>query len=176
MNFNVRGKNVTVTPAIKNYIEEKLGRLDKFLADSENIDVNVVIRVYSDEQIVEVTIPIKKAILRAEERHEDLYAAIDLVSDKLEKQIKKNKAKIKDKIDQEALRSFKMAAPEEETDEKNQIVRRKNLEMKPMDEEEAILQMDLLGHDFFVYHDYELDTVCVLYRRKDGNYGLLITD
>ncbi len=176
MNFNFYGKNVKLTPAIKSYVEEKIGRLDKFLVDAENINANVVVRIIHNEQIVEATIPIKGVILRAEERHEDLYAAIDLVSEKLERQIRKNKTRIKDKIDYEMLRSFKVASEETEETEKEKIVKRKKLEMKPMDEEEAILQMDLLGHDFFVYHDYKLDAICVLYRRKDGDYGLIVTE
>ncbi len=176
MKFAIHGKNVKVTPAIKAYIEEKIGRLDKFLTDAESITAKVVVRVHNNQQIVEITIPIKGIILRAEERNENLYAAIDLVSEKLERQVKKNKTKLKDKIDYEMLQSFKQTTVDEEEPEKAQIVRRKKLEMKPMDEEEAILQMDLLGHDFFVYHDYKIDAICVLYRRKDGKYGLIVTE
>ena len=175
MKFNIRGEKVKITPAINDYIEDKIGRLDKFMTNAEDVSVNVLVRLSGNMQIIEVTLPLKKVILRGEERHEDLYAAIDLVSEKLERQIRKNKTKIKDKIDHELLRSFKITK-EEEAETKEKIVRRKTLEMKPMDEEEAILQMDLLGHDFFVYHDYKIDAICVLYRRKDGKYGLIVTE
>ncbi len=174
MKINIHGKNLKLTPAIKSYVEEKIGRLDKFLEDSESVVANVNVRTSGKEQIIEVTMPIKKIILRGEERHEDLYAAIDLVSEKIERQIRKNKTRMQKRQDQDYLREFKMANIEtEETEEK--VVKRKKLEMKPMDEEEAILQMNLLGHDFFVYYDYNEEAVCVLYCRKDGNYGLIVT-
>jgi len=174
MKINIHAKNLKLTPAIKSYVEEKIGRLDKFLEDSESVAANVNVRTLGKEQIIEVTMPIKKIILRGEERHEDLYAAIDLVSEKIERQIRKNKTRMQKRLDQDYLREFKMANIEpEETEEK--VVKRKNLEMKPMDEEEAILQMNLLGHDFFVYYDYNEEAVCVLYCRKDGDYGLIVT-
>lgn len=178
MNFNIRGSKIKVTPAIKNYIEEKIGRLDRYLENSDEVTATVVIRVRGNDMVVEVTVPVKKAILRGEESHVDLYAAIDLVSEKIERQIRKNKTRMKKKINHEVLRNFK-TDPElfEAHDEKEQskIVKRKLMEMKPMNEEEAILQMNLLGHDFFVYHDIKSDSVCVIYRRKDDDYGVIIT-
>lgn len=176
MKFNIRGSKVEVTPAIKSYIEEKIGRLERYLEHSEDVNVNAVIRVRGKDMIVEVTIPIKKATLRAEMCHTDLYAAIDLVSEKLESQIRKNKTRMKKKINHEVLRNFKVDNELFEADEEeNKIVKRKVIEMKPMDEEEAILQMDLLGHDFFVYHDVKSDSVCVVYKRKDNDYGIIVT-
>lgn len=178
MKFNIRGSKVKVTPAIKNYIEEKIGRLDKYLENSEDITANVVIRVRGKDMIAEVTIPVKKAILRGEESHTDLYAAIDLVSEKIESQIRKNKTRMKKKINHEVLRNFKTDAElfeNKEDNSINKIVKRKVMEMKPMDEEEALLQMDLIGHDFFVYHDIKSDSICILYKRKDNDYGVIIT-
>ena len=95
MKFNIRGKNVDVTPAIKSYIEEKIGRLDKYLESPSDVSASIVVKVRGKEQIIEVTIPVNKIILRGEESHDDLYAAIDLVSDKIERQIRKNKTKLK---------------------------------------------------------------------------------
>lgn len=175
MKFNIRGGNLKVTPALNMYIEEKIGRLDKFLKKSNDLVVNVLIRTKGNFQIVEVTLPIKHVILRAEERNEDLYAAIDLVSEKLERQILKNKTKMANRIDHELLKSFKVDDMTIEEEIENKIVKRKKLDMKPMDEEEAILQMELIGHDFFVYYDYNEDAICVIYRRKDGDYGIIVT-
>ncbi len=176
MKFNIRGSNLKVTEAIKMHIEEKIGKLEKFLKNSDSIEVNVLIRTKGTAQIVEVTLPIKHVVLRAEERHDDLYAAVDLVSEKLEKQILKNKTRFGNKINHELIRGFKMEEIElSEEDDVNKIVKRKKMSMKPMDEEEAILQMNLVGHDFFVYYDYNNEAVCVLYRRKDGDYGLIVT-
>ena len=175
MKYNIRGDKMVVTDAIKNYVEEKLGRLDKYFSEDE-ITANVLTKVRGKSQIIEVTIPTSKFILRSEEEHDDLYAAIDLVSDKLERQIRKNKTRLKKQnIDNKVLEfNFDYeSAVEEESSEK--IVKRKKLTMKPMDEEEAMLEMDLLGHEFFVYKDMDTNQVCVLYKRKDGNYGLIET-
>ena len=119
----------------------------------------------------------KKIILRAEERDKDLYSAIDKVSDKLERQIRKNKTRMKKKVNKEVMVAFNMnfdSDNKEITDSK--IVRRKSFEMKPMSEDEAILQMDLLGHDFFLYKDDKKDIMCIVYKRKDGNYGIIETN
>lgn len=174
MKYNIRGDKMVVTDAIKDYAEEKLGKLEKYFKDDE-ITANVLTRVRGNSQIVEVTIPTSKFVLRSEEENEDLYAAIDLVSDKLERQIRKNKTRLNRNI-KENVREFNFdfdVKDEEESREK--IVKRKNIEMKPMDEEEAILEMELLGHSFFVYKDMDTNNVCVLYKRKDGDYGLIET-
>jgi len=174
MKLTIRGNKLEVTEAIKNYVEEKLGKLDKYFENADELSGNVLLRVQGKEQIVEVTIPIKKYILRAEESNEDLYASIDLVVEKLERQIRKNKTRIKErKVKEIPMMDFEMEMPEEET--KTSIVKRKVVEMKPMDEEEAVLQMELLGHEFFVFQDVDTGTISVLYRRKDGNYGIIET-
>lgn len=176
MKFNIRGKNVDVTPAIKSYIEEKIGRLDKYLESPSDISASIVVKVRGKEQIIEVTIPVNKIILRGEESHDDLYAAIDLVSDKIERQIRKNKTKLKKRKEKNNFVDFNYEFEidnDEEKDEK--IVKRKSIEMKPMNEEEALLQMDLLGHEFFVFKNTDSECVSILYKRKDGNYGIIDT-
>lgn len=172
MNFNIRGSKMEVTEPIRKYIEEKIGKLDKYFETPSELTANIVIRVSGIEQIVEVTIPIKKAILRAEERNKDLYAAIDLVSEKMERQIRKNKTRSKKKknVNMDFFLDFDVT---EEEKEEQEIVKRKEIETKPMSEEEAILQMNLLGHDFFVFKDAETTQLAVVYRRKDGNYGII---
>ena len=176
MKFNIRGKNVDVTPAIKSYIEEKIGRLDKYLEAPSDVSASIVVKVRGKEQIIEVTIPVNKIILRGEESHDDLYAAIDLVSDKIERQIRKNKTKLKKRKEKNNFIDFNYefeVNKDEEKDEK--IVKRKAIEMKPMNEEEALLQMDLLGHEFFVFRNTDSECVSILYKRKDGNYGIIDT-
>ena len=173
MKFNIRGKNVEVTPAIKSYIEEKIGKLDKYFESADSITANVLARVRGKDQIVEVTIPVRKIILRCEVSHKDLYAAIDLVSDKIERQIRKNKTRIHQRKMKDTNIDFNLEFESDVEEESKTIVRRKTLEMKPMSEEEAILQMDLLGHEFFIFTDEEINKNCVLYRRKDGDYGII---
>ena len=175
MKYNIRGDKLEVTEAINNYVESKLDRLNKYFKE-DDILANVLLRVRGNSQIIEVTIPTDKFILRSEEEDKDLYAAIDLVTDKLERQIRKNKTRLNRQNTENKYKEFNFdyEVPEEESEEEL-IVKRKNIEMKPMDEEEAILQMNLLGHEFFVYEDMHTDKVCVLYKRKDGNYGLIET-
>ena len=175
MKYNIRGDKLEVTDAINNYVESKLDRLNKYFKE-DDILANVLLRVRGNSQIIEVTIPTDKFILRGEEEDKDLYAAIDLVTDKLERQIRKNKTRLnKQNLDNKYKEfNFDYEITNEE-DDNEVIVKRKNIEMKPMDEEEAILQMNLLGHEFFVYKDMHTNNVCVLYKRKDGNYGLIET-
>ena len=174
MKYNIRGDKMVITDAIKDYTENKLSRLEKYFKD-DDIKANVLARVRGNSQIVEVTIPTSKYVLRSEEENEDLYAAIDLVTDKLERQIRKNKTRlnrnVKDNIKEF---NFDYEVKDEEAS-KEKIVKRKNIETKPMDEEEAILEMELLGHSFFVYKDMDTNNTCVLYKRKDGDYGLIET-
>ena len=174
MKYNIRGDKMIITDAIKDYAETKLGKLEKYFKD-DDITANVLAKVRGKSQIVEVTIPTSKFILRSEEENEDLYAAIDLVSDKLERQIRKNKTRLNRNI-KDSVKEFNFdfyIKDEEEAKEK--VVKRKNIEMKPMDEEEAILEMELLGHSFCVYKDMDTKNICVLYKRKDGDYGLIET-
>ena len=175
MKYNIRGDKMVVTEAIRDYAEEKLGKLEKYFKD-DDITANVLTRVRGNSQIVEVTIPTSKFVLRSEEENDDLYAAIDLVSDKLERQIRKNKTRLNRNVKENAREfNFDYVLEDTEEESKEKIVKRKNIEMKPMDEEEAILEMELLGHSFFVYKDMDTNNVCVLYKRKDGDYGLIET-
>ena len=178
MKYNIRGDKLEVTDAINNYVESKLDRLNKYFKDSD-ILANVLLKVRGNSQIIEVTIPTDKFILRSEEEDKDLYAAIDLVTDKLERQIRKNKTRLNKQNIDNKYKDFNFdyeVSNDEESTENDVIVKRKNIEMKPMDEEEAILEMNLLGHEFFVYKDMHTNKVCVLYKRKDGNYGLIETN
>lgn len=172
MKFNIRGSKLEVTDSIKNYIETKLGRLDKYFDNTNEITANVLIKTQGVNQKVEVTIPIKKMILRSEESQKDLYAAIDIVTDKLERQIRKNKTRMKHKNVKEHVNMFADFEVEEESEDEV-IVKRKIVDLKPMSEEEAILQMDLLGHEFFVFENSDTNNNSVLYKRKDGNYGII---
>jgi len=176
MKYNIRGDKLEVTDAINNYVESKLDRLNKYFKE-DNILANVLLRVRGNSQIIEVTIPTDKFILRSEEEDKDLYAAIDLVTDKLERQIRKNKTRLNRQNLDNTYKDFNFdyETTTEDEEEDEVIVKRKNIEMKPMDEEEAILQMNLLGHEFFVYKDMHTDKICVLYKRKDGNFGLIET-
>lgn len=173
MKYNIRGDKLVVTDAINDYVESKLDRLNKYFKE-DDILANVSLRVRGNSQIIEVTIPTDKFILRSEEEDKDLYAAIDLVTDKLERQIRKNKTRLNKQAASSKEFNFDYELTEDEIEEE-EIVKRKKLEMKPMDEEEAILEMNLLGHEFFVYKDMHTNNVCVLYKRKDGNYGLIET-
>ena len=177
MKYNIRGDKLVVTDAINNYAKSKLDRLNKYFKE-DDILANVLLRVRGNSQIIEVTIPTDKFILRSEEEDTDLYAAIDLVTDKLERQIRKNKTRLKKQNIDNKYKDFNFdyeLLNEEESSEEEKIVKRKNIEMKPMDEEEAILEMNLLGHEFFVYKDMHTNNICIIYKRKDGNYGLIET-
>lgn len=176
MKYNIRGDKMLVTDAIKEYAQEKLGRLDKYFKDSDSVTANVVLRVRGREQIVEVTIPTTSFILRGEEGKADLYASIDKVTDKLERQIRKNKTKLKNQNMATVYKVFNFDYDDKEIEEDtSKIVKTKTLEVKPMDAEEAILQMNLLGHEFFVYKDKDTLNANIVYKRKDGNYGLIET-
>ncbi len=176
MKISVRGKNIDATPALVDYAEKKLGKLDKHF--EKTIDAQVVLSVIRDEHIVEVTMVLNGLILRGEESTGDMYASIDMVVDKLERQIKKYKTRMSKSLRQRGVRviSEKLAATEaieRSEEEAPKVVKTKRFLLKPMSVEEAILQMDLLGHNFFVFTDADDDTVSVVYKRKDGNYGLI---
>ena len=175
MKLNIRGDKLVVTDSIKAYIEEKVNKLNKYF-DNDDIEAKIVIKVANNREIIEVTIPTNKYTLRAEERNEDLYAAIDLVIDKLERQIRKNKTKLNDRYKKESFMDFNFDFIEEfenAKDEEELIVKRKAIDIKPMDEEEAILQMELLNHDFFVFKNLDEECTSVLYKRKDGKFGII---
>ena len=175
MKYNIRGDKITVTGAMKSYIEEKLSKMDKYFEEPGDITANVLVKVKDLDQTIEVTVPTKKFTIRAEESNEDFYAAVDLVINKLERQIRKNKDRLSRKYKNAEALEFNFNYEEEEKEEENtsKIVKRKNISMKPMDEEEAILQIELLNHDFFVFKNIDEECVSVLYLRKDGNYGII---
>lgn len=175
MKLNIRGEKINVTKSMKSYIEEKISKLDKYFENPEEINCNILVRVRGLEQIIEVTALTKRFTLRAEESHEDFYAAVDLVTDKLEKQIRRNKDRLNNKYKNvEKLEfNFNYEPEEDEQEETSSIVKRKDVSMKPMDEEEAILQIELLNHDFFVFKNIDEECVSVLYKRKDNNYGII---
>ena len=175
MKLNIRGDKVTITQAMKAYITEKLSKLDKYFENPDEITANVLVRIKGLEQIIEVTALTKRFTLRAEESNEDFYAAVDLVVSKLERQIRKNKDRLNNKYKNIEKLEFNFNYEEEEEPEENEgtIVKRKNISMKPMDEEEAMLQIELLNHDFFVFKNIDEECVSVLYKRKDNNYGII---
>jgi putative sigma-54 modulation protein len=180
MKIQTRGENLQLTDALRDYAEKKIGRLEKYFDTPPVQNVQVTLSVIRDVHIVEVTMPVNGIIIRAEERSPDMYASIDLVSDKLEGQIRKHKTKLNRRFRDEGIRTLiresAATAPavlEEELAEEGRIVRVKKFAFKPMTTEEAVLQMDLLGHDFFVFSNAETEEVNVVYRRYDGNYGLI---
>lgn len=175
MKYNIRGDKILVTDAIKDYITEKIDKLNKYFDEPDEITANILIKVKGYNQTIEVTIPTTSFTIRNEESAEDLYAAIDSVVDKIERQIRKNKTKI-NKISKNALNKLNLMYQEEEKEEDTKIVRRKTLNTKPMSEEEAILQMEMLGHDFFIFKDSNTSNICILYKRKDNNYGVIETE
>jgi putative sigma-54 modulation protein len=175
MKFNIRGQNIEVTEALREYVEKKLSKLERYFEAPPTSEVYVTLNVIKGLQTVEVTIPLPGVMLRAEEKHNDMYASIDLVIDKLERQIRKHKTKVNRKIRQEGgmrdLLKVDTAAPDE--DDIYELVRTKRFTLKPMDIDEAILQMNMVGHNFFVFANMETEQVNVVYKRNDGKYGLI---
>ena len=158
------------------YYNEKLSKLDKYFIVSENVEAKVLVRTYPYGQKIEVTIPTEYVLLRAEVVDQDLYNAIDLVIDKLEGQIRKYKTRLNRKSKDNKL-AFNLASIEPLDDEEEDVlVKTKTITPKPMDMEEAIMQMELIGHSFFVYRDTETDAISIVYRRNDGDYGLIETE
>ncbi|MFD0896474.1 ribosome hibernation-promoting factor, HPF/YfiA family [Loigolactobacillus binensis] len=182
LNYNVRGENIEVTAAIRSYVEKRLGKLEKYFTNTAESTAHVNLKVYPDKTAkVEVTIPLPYLTLRAEETSPDLYASVDLVTDKLERQIRKFKTKINRKSREKGFRDFDLTVPATDTaddakEEKLDIVRTKRVNLKPMDSEEAVLQMDMLGHNFFIFEDAETNGTSIVYKRRDGRYGLIETD
>lgn len=167
MQVAVRGKNIEVTNALREYVEKKLGRLEKFVDQPIGAQVNLYVE--RGRHIVEVTADLNGLLLRGEEATGDMYASIDLVSEKLEKQILKYKARFKKRGKENGI-SEPVEVP---VDQEGMLVKTKRFAVKPLSVDEAIVRMNLLSHDFFVFANAETDRVNVLYRRKDGNYGLL---
>ena len=179
LTFNIRGENVEVTEAIRNYVIKRISKLQKFFDDSVQAIAHVNLKVYTNRSYkVEVTIPLPFLTLRAEETSNDMYGSIDLVTDKLERQIRKYKTKVNRKSRETGLRRPEFVEDDNsnESEDDLKIVRTKQISLKPMDSEEAVLQMDMLGHDFFIFQDADTDGTSVVYRRKDGRYGLIEID
>lgn len=171
MELKITGKNVRVTDAMENVLTTKLGKLDKFF--DKEVSAKVLVSASKNLQKIEVTIPIGSSIIRSEVEDPDLYNATDMAVEKLARQIRKNKEKLirkgHDTIRYENVGDYLA----QEEGGHGEIVKRKRLGYKPMSEEEAIMQMELLGHDFFIFHRAEDDVVCILYLRGDGDYGII---
>ena len=174
MKIKIFGKNIEVTEGIKGAVEEKLGKLDKYF--SEETKADVTLSVNRNDQKVEVTIPVKGGIIRAEVVSEDMYASIDMVEETIERQLVKYKNKLVDKkksYRDNFTNDYIEADYEDEDEDAVKIVRTKSFGIKPMDAEEACIQMELLGHNFFVFLNAETDEVNVVYKRKGGTFGLI---
>ncbi|MGV8146889.1 MAG: ribosome hibernation-promoting factor, HPF/YfiA family [Alkaliphilus sp.] len=171
MKITVSGKNVAVTSALRNTTESKLLKLDKYF--SKEVEAKVTLSVEKNRQIIEVTIPINGAFLRAEESTDDMYTSIDKVMDKLVRQLRKHKTKLENRNNKYETIRFENIAKIDLNETDSKIVRTKRFAMKPMSPEEAVLQMELLGHNFFVFASAESDEVNVVYKRKDGDFGLI---
>lgn len=176
MKFEIRGKNIELTDALKDYTTKRLSKLEKYIEDVK--EAQVALSVGAEGHKVEVTIPLNGIILRGEDCTDDMYSSIDLVEEKLEKQIEKYKTRLYRNNRGAGLKKSLREAALKELDqgkaaEKFNIVRSKRFALKPMDEEEAIMQMNLLGHNFFVFFNSRTEEVNVVYKRKDKGYGLI---
>lgn len=171
MKFIIVGRNIDVTPGLKAAVEDKIGKLDKYF--NPDTEVHVTLSVEKDRQKIEVTIPVKGSIIRSEQVSNDMYVSIDLVEEIIERQLKKYKNKIVEK--QQNASSFSKLFVENDymDDEEVKIVRTKKFDLKPMYPEDACIQMELLGHSFFVFINAENDQVNVVYKRKGDTYGLI---
>lgn len=180
MQFSIRGQQIEVTDALRDYVDKKLSRLEKYFDAPPTSEGFVTLNVVRGLHTVEVTIPLAGVTLRAEDRSDDMYASIDAVVDKLERQIRKHKTKLNRKFRQEGnLKtlfvegSSSAVAVEEQDYDDLEVVRNKRFTLKPMDVEEAILQMNMVGHNFFVFSNIDTSEVSVVYKRNDGKYGLI---
>lgn len=171
MKFNIVGKNIEVTEGLRAAVEDKIGKLEKFF--TEDTEVHVTLSVEKDRQKIEVTIPMKGSIIRSEQVSSDMYVSIDLVEEIIERQLKKYKNRLVDK--KQGAGSFRQEFLEKDymDDEEVQIIRTKKFDIKPMYPEDACIQMELLGHNFFVFCNAETDQVNVVYKRKGNTYGLI---
>lgn len=172
MNFIISGKNINVTPGLRASVEQKLGKLERYF--TPETDIIVTLSVEKERQKIEVTIPVKGTIIRSEQVSDDMYVSIDLVEEVIERQLRKYKNKLIDKHQEGGSFQPEFAAAEEETNgDEIKIIRTKRFGIKPMFPEDACVQMELLGHNFFVFSNAETDEVNVVYKRKDNTYGLI---
>lgn len=176
----INGKNIEVTPALKEYASKRVAKLSKYFQGRPDVQVDVLLSVERDTQIAEITYHLGGLLMRGESRGKDLYASIDEASDKIERQVRKYKARIKERLHDsprfgDGLEVMPESVGEDDDFEAGEarIVRTKRFPVKPMDVEEAVLQMELLGHDFFVFANADSEQVNVVYKRKDGQYGLI---
>ena len=171
MAITVRGKNLDITPALKDYVEKRVKKVTKYF--DKTGDITVILKVEKGRHQVEVTVPVNGILLRGEESTSDMYASIDQVMEKIEKQIEKYKTKLEKKFRGGGFRADVASTVVVAEAEESELVRTKKFAVKPMDADEAILQMNLLNHDFFMFLNIETEQVNVVYRRKDGHYGLI---
>ena len=171
MNLVISGKNLDITEGLRSAIEEKIGKLERYFTDTT--EVYVTLSTEKNRQKIEITIPMKGSIIRAEEVSSDMYVSIDLVEEIIERQIKKYKTKLVDKKQSALSFSDAFLQEESEHEEAIKIVKTKRFAMKPMDPEEACVQMELLGHNFFMFLNADTNEVNVVYKRKSNSYGLI---
>ena len=171
MNLVISGKNLDITEGLRSAIEEKIGKLERYFTDTT--EVYVTLSTEKNRQKIEITIPMKGSIIRAEEVSSDMYVSIDLVEEVIERQLRKYKNKLIDKEQNAAHLSQSFIEADDFEDEDIQIIRSKKFAMKPMDPEEACVQMELIGHNFFVFRNSETDEVNVVYKRKGNTYGFI---
>lgn len=175
MMVNVKGKNIDITPALREYVEKRVKRVTKYFGDIRDITANL--KVEKNKHIVELTVNASSVLLRAEEATADMYSSIDLVTEKIEKQIEKHKTKLTKRFRESANFKSELIVPsikpEEVYTEEFNVVKNKKFPIKPMSVEEAIMQMNLLNHSFFVYIDSDIDALRIVYKRRDGNYGMI---
>lgn len=171
MRYTISGKNIEVTEALKNVVTEKLGKLERYF--TPETEIIVTMSVEKERQKIEVTIPVKGNIIRSEQVSNDMYVSIDLVEEVIERQLRKYKNKIVDK--KQSAGNFQQAYIDKDYDEDEEvkIIRTKKFGIKPMYPEDACVQMELLGHNFFVFYNAETDQVNVVYKRKGNTYGLI---
>lgn len=171
MRFVITGRNIDVTEGLRAAVQEKIGKLERFF--TPDTEVLVTLSVEKDRQKIEVTIPVKGNIIRSEQVSSDMYVSIDLVEEIIERQLKKYKNKIIDKQQAREVFSEEYIEKEYDEDDSVKIIRTKRFGIKPMDPEEACIQMELLGHSFYVFSNSETDEVNVVYKRKGNTYGLI---
>lgn len=172
MNVNVKGRNIDVTPALREYVEKKITKVTRQFKTVG--DISAVLKVEKGNHIVEITVPASGILLRAQETTKDMYSSIDLVVEKIERQVHKYKTRLMKRKYANFAEAPAAPAPALAADDGEfEIIKNKRFVMHPMTAEEAILQMNLLNHDFFVFYDPDLGSTNVVYRRKDGKYGLL---
>ena len=171
MNFIISGKNIEVTPGLKDSVINKLGQLERYF--TPDTEITVTLSVEKDRQKIEVTIPVKGSIIRAEQDSNDMYVSVDLVEEIIERQVKKYKTRIISKKQNALAFNETFLQEEAEPEETVNIVKTKRFAMKPMDAEEACVQMELLGHNFFMFLNADTNEVNVVYKRKGNSYGLI---